>query len=478
MNHALERGCSERAKINNDTNARGEIMGSINRRQFLAGASAMALAAMAGERMFAAPGDTPPNIVFLIADNLGWRDLSCYGDTNYSSPHTDRLAEQGVMFTNAFVSAPSCSPSRTTMISGQSPHSVGTLGLTHLDASFQMSTDVPTLPRTLQQAGYRTGIIGKWHVAPFKSPSAYGYHKHLSPMEIKSADPALKFIDMAKEKPFYLEMNFMQTHRPSPNHAYRQHPDFPIDPDAIHVPDYWSLPDWPEIREDVAAYYSQAAWMDRIVGEVMAKLEREGLRENTLVIYVSDNGPMYPGGIGACYDRGIATPLILSWPAGLPQGRVVHGLASTIDIMPTCLQAAGVDIPQCVQGASLLPISRGETDIVHDAIFAEMTHHVLYTPMRVIRTPYYKYIENLNNVPVGLDMCEDFEWAHRVAELPDQPCCRPRSPEELYDLKNDPNELDNLIYKAEAPDLSPLQAELREQLHQWRRDTNDPLPVT
>jgi arylsulfatase A-like enzyme len=444
------------------------------RREFMLGAAGAAAGLAAGRA--AAIADAP-NVVLMIADNLGWRDLGCYGDTNVSSPNLDALAGQGVRFTNAFVTAPSCSPSRASIISGQSPHSVNVMGLTHLYPRYQMPTQVPTLPRLLRDAGYRTAIHGKWHVAPYKRTGAYGYQRHLSIFSIKSPDRARRFISANKGRPFYLERNFMQTHRPSmpgADRAYRMRPDFPVDPDSIRVPGYYNIPDWPEIRKDLAGYYSRAAWMDRIIGEVLGHLDSEGLTENTLVIFVSDNGPMYPGGIGACYDLGIGTPLIMRWPGGMPEGGVVDGLASTIDLMPTCLEAAGITVPPPVQGHSLLPMARGETDETHDAVFAEMTYHVRYTPMRVIRTREYKYIENLNEVPVGLDMCEGFEWAHRVAALPGQRCCVPRPPEELFDLKDDPYERTDL---ADDPQYGEIKKGLRAKLRRWRDETGDPLPT-
>ncbi|MFO8058264.1 MAG: sulfatase-like hydrolase/transferase [bacterium] len=417
-----------------------------------------------------------PNVVLMIADNLGWRDLGCYGEENVSTPCLDRMASEGVKFSNAFVTAPSCSPSRATFISGQSPHSVNVLGLTHLYPQYQMPLSVDTMVECLKREGYNTGINGKWHVSPYVPVSLYGYQDHMGMFSIKDADKAKNFISEHRDRPFYLEMNFMQTHRPAmPGaHAYEQHPDFPVDPDKVHVPDYWGLPDWPAIRKDVAAYFSQAAYMDHIIGNVMDHLDKEGIGDNTLVIFVSDNGPMYPGGIGFCYDFGIGTPLIMRWPAGLPAGREMDGLVSTIDIMPTALSAAGAPVPDAVQGKSLLAAGRGETENVHDQIFAEMTYHVRYTPMRAVRTRDYKYILNLNDEPVGLDMCKDFDWAVKAAKLPRGRGLDPRPPEELYDLRKDPTEKNNL---ADSPELTDTRKELRTKVETWRQKTGDPLLV-
>ncbi len=449
----------------------------IGRRHFLKSSAATAAALLSGNFGMATPKRRLPNIILIVADNLGWRDLGCYGNPYIKSHNLDKLASEGVRFTNAFVTAPSCSPSRASIISGQSPHSVGVLGLSHLYPRFQMPPDVPTLPGILRDAGYRTAIDGKWHVAPYKLTSRYGYNRHLNHFNIKNTNRAGRFISENKDRPFYLELNFMQNHRPSMpggNHAYRQHPDFPVAPDSIHVPIYWGIPDWPEIRADVAAYYSQTVWMDYLIGEILARLEAEGLKDNTMVVFVSDNGPMYPGGIGTCYDFGIGTPLVIRWPAGVRGGMVVDGLVSTIDILPTCMEAVGLSIPSTAQGRSLIPPARGEVSEIHEAIYAEMTYHVRYTPMRVIRTREYKYIENLSSDPVGLDMFKNFEWARRVAEMPGQRCCVPRPPEELYNIAQDPNEKNNL---AENARYAKIKEKLRKKLLKWRKETGDSLPL-
>lgn len=425
-----------------------------------------------GKRSAAA---TPPNIILMIADNLGWKDLGCCGNTDVKTPFIDRMAKEGVLFSNAFVTAPSCSPSRASIISGQAPHSVNVMGLTHLYPQYQMPLNVPTLPRLLREAGYRTAINGKWHVTPYRPVRTYGYQSHMGTFSIKSSEPARDFISANRNNPFYLEMNFMQTHRPAlpgQSHAYHQHPDFPVDPESIAVPGYYGLPDWPEIREDLAGYYSQAAWMDALIGEVQDHLEGEGLAENTLVVLVSDNGPMYPGGIGACHDFGIGTPLIIRWPERLPANRTEPALASTIDIMPTCLEAAGIPAPPEIQGKSLLSLAGEESSGVQQAVYAEMTYHVRYTVMRAVRTREYKYIENLNREPVGLDMCKKFEWAKRAASLPGQKCCSPRPPRELYDLRSDPCERENL---AGDPGHASIERDLKEKLDRWRQETRDPL---
>jgi len=445
-------------------------MGKLGRRDFLkTGALVAGGLSLASVR---AQGKGRPNILLITADDLGWKELGCYGNPDIRTPNLDSLAGDGVSFMNAFVTAPSCSASRASMITGRASHSVGVHGLTHRHVQYQMDSDITTLPDVLKGAGYFTGIHGKWHVAAFKPTELFGYQLRMSIMEIKDSTKAKWFLSANKDRPFYLELNFMQPHRLGDG-TFKMHPDFPVDPDKITVPDYWCLPDWPSIREDVAKYYSQTAFMDHMIGDILNHLDSLGLSENTLVVFVSDNGPPYPGCKTTCYDRGIGTPLILRWPDGLPAGEVRNCLASTTDIMPTCLEAAGAPVPEVVQGSSLLAPARNDMPGFREEIFGEVTYHLLFTPMRAIRTQRYKYIENLNPTPTGLDQNARFEWARKVAELPGQKCCVPRPPEELFDLDKDPHEQNNL---ADSSEYAGVKKELVKRLHNWREKTGDPYP--
>ncbi len=442
----------------------------MQRRDFCKGAAIAAAAPFVARGAYK---ERQPNVILITGDDVGWRDLSCYGNNDLETPNIDALAEQGVRFTNAFVTSPSCSASRASIITGQSPHSVNVLGLTHVHTQYQMPKHIPTLPRSLNRAGYVTGIHGKWHVAAFKPSCSYGYDVQMSIMKIKHAWKAKRFISACKDRPFYLELNFMQPHRPDfHNHAFQMDPDFPVDPGAIRVPEYWQVPDWPEIREDVAAYYSQMMKMDHIIGDILGHLEKQGLAEDTLVIFVSDNGPPYPGCKMTCYDRGIGAALVMRWPAALPAGKEVDALVSTTDLMPTCLAASGASIPKSVQGSSLLGISRGEADSVRDAVYASITYHVDYQPIRAIRTNEWKYIMNLSSEPFSLDQCAGFEWAHKVAEMERHSYYRSRLPEELYHISKDPHERNNL---AGSKEHLEVKQRLERKLREWRQETDDPL---
>jgi arylsulfatase A-like enzyme len=417
-----------------------------------------------------------PNIVLLVADDLGWRDLGCYGDRQVSTPSIDGLAAEGVRFTNAFVAAPSCSPSRASIITGQHPHTNGVTGLTHRHKRLMLSPFKRTLAEVLDQWGYNTALEGKWHVAPYLPSGWYGYAERLSgilPKDfwIRSSDEAIAFIEENRSNAFYLELNYMDTHRDDYGEFHFVE-NFTVDPEEIAVPSYYALPDWPEIREEVAKYYSNASKMDMMIGEVLAKLEELDLVDSTLVCFVSDNGPPFPGNKMTLYDRGIGTPLVMRWPGRIPAGTVNGSLASAVDLMPTFLEAAGCPIPPEVQGRSVLPLARGDGGgPLHEEIFAEMTYHVHYLPMRAIRTTKWKYIRNYSDDAVGLDQCAHMEWAQRLCELPNQGWTRPRVPEELYDLEDDPNEQENLV---DDPAFEAVLETMRGSLDRQMAETRDP----
>ncbi len=387
---------------------------------------------------FAKAGEKP-NIILFVADDLGWKDLGCYGDEQISTPNIDRLAAEGMRFTNAFVVASSCSPSRASIITGQYPHTNEVTGLTHRRKRLMLSPFATTLLDVLSEHGYNTGFEGKWHVAPYFPTAWYGYRERLSGIlpkdfPIRSSAKALKFIEDNKDNAFYLELNYFDTHRDDCG-EFSFADGFPVDPDKIKPPEYYTLPDWPEIRLEVAKYYSNAAKMDMMIGQVLDKLDELGLAENTLVCFVSDNGAPIPGNKMTLYDRGIGTPLLLRLPGRIAAGSVNEDLVNTIDIMPTLLETAACPIPEGVQGESLLPLATGKSsDPLRDAVFTEMTYHVDYLPMRAARTSRWKYIRNYSDDAVGLDQCAHMEWAHRLCDAPNQGWIRPRVPEELYDL--------------------------------------------
>jgi arylsulfatase A-like enzyme len=439
--------------------------------------AAGALSSFTGCSDSASPPPIPPNIVLITADDLGWRDLGCFGDEQVQTPNLDTLCEAGVRFTNAFVTASSCSASRASLLTGQYPHTNGVDGLVHRHPEKSLPPGYPTLASLLAGAGYRTAIQGKWHLSARDDPEALGYHENLSDAyeQLISNDldveKSLAFIERNQGNQFYLEINSKHNHR-LPNGEFEFDPDFPVDPDSLRPPDYWHLPDWPEIRLELAKYYSQTQRLDWIVGQVINKLNDLGLAETTIIVFLGDNGPPFPGAKMTQYDRGVGTPLIIQGSSIVRSVAPIEGLTSTIDLMPTLLEAAGVPIPDGVEGQSFLSLLTGrESNGAREAVYSEMTYHVDYLPSRAVRANNWKYIKNYSDNPVGLDECADKEWAQRLAESPDQPWLLPRVEEELYDLREDPNEQVNLV---SDPDSAQVLAQMRELLREHMDATGDP----
>jgi N-sulfoglucosamine sulfohydrolase len=453
----------------------------LRRRGFLEAAvslsSAAALPGLVGcSRRAFSTDPALPNVILITADDLGWKDLGCYGNPNLETPHIDRLAREGARFTHAFGVTSSCAPSRASFITGQYPHTHGVTGLAHIHALRSLSPFRGTLPSLLAELGFNTALEGKWHVAPYLPASWYGYAERLSgllaeSMVIRDSTRALDFVRRNRKHRFYFEINYMNNHRDARG-EFQFARDFPVDPERVRIPPYLQLPDWPELRLELAKFYSQTRKMDAMIGDVLNLLDELGLAGNTLVVFVSDNGPPFPGSKMTLYDRGIGSPLILRWPERIAGGTVVDALAATIDILPTVLEATGLELPAWIQGRSLLGRVTGrDTGALREAVFAEMTHHVEYIPTRAVRTRRWKYIRNFSDIAIGLDQLHAMDWAHRLCELPDQPWKRPRAPDELYDLQVDPNEQRNL---AHSPEHREVLRSMAARLERHMAETEDP----
>lgn len=410
------------------------------------------------------PARDAPNILFITSDDVGWRDLSCYGNENIRTRHLDQLALEGALFENAFGVTSSCSSARASWMTGQYVHTHGVDGLAHIYPLRQLSPFAKTLAKALHQHGYRTAIQGKWHAAPYMPRSLYGYELPLnSVFDIQIDDTAAirQFLRAQDAAPFYLELNFMQTHRNLAG-RFEHDPDYAVDPRRIEVPAYMALPNWPRIREDLARYYSQLLKMDALIGEVLEEIRRLGLEERTIVVFVSDNGAPYPGNKMTLYDRGIGTPMLFKYPPVVTGGMRVGDLVSTVDIMPTLLELSGARPCEGVDGLSFAELLQGEHS--HRAhVFGEMNYHIKHVPMRAIRTDRWKYIENLSGDAIGLDDLEETSWAQDLVRLWDRPWTRKRPRRELYDLAADPQEQHNLAaepsYRTVAQELEQLLAE-------------------
>jgi arylsulfatase A-like enzyme len=444
----------------------------------------------------ASDSDRRPNVFLVHCHDLG-QYLGCYG-SDVDTPNLDRLAADGVRFENHFCTAPQCSPSRATMMTGAYPHENGVMGLAHM--GWELDEDWMTLPKYLRNTGYSTHLLGFQHEVP-DQPELLGY-------ETTDTDTkrALELVDVVEaflaeredDRPFFVSLGTEEPHRP----FRREYVDSEIyegsDPEKVEPLPY--LPDEPAVSEDIADLQALTAeTLDRAFGQYREAIRDAGIAEDTLIAFTTDHGIAMPRAKGTCYDSGLETALIFHQPGAVEGGRQFDELVSNVDLMPTLLDLVGIDPPADVAGRSFAPLLRdgsasrsdAHTDAdaggyeERDQIFGEMTWHDRYNPMRAIRTERYKYVRNFSVLPrvfVPLDVVPtpSGRAVHEEFHVEDRP------EEELYDLEADPHEQTNLasdrpMYEPQSagsdphPDYVDVLDDLRERLDDWMEATDDPL---
>lgn len=406
-----------------------------------------------------------PHIVYLHTHDTG-RMVSPYGHA-VPTPRLQQLAEESVLFRQAFSAAPTCSPSRAGLLTGQAPHSAGMLGLAHM--GWGLKDYRQHLVHPLHEAGYRSAMVGVQHVAPGPDEGdRIGYHEHLrapGPRAHDVADAAVDFLGRTHEQPFFLSVGFVETHTlPTDGATF----GYPARDDRYVAPPP-TLPDTPQVRADVASFHAAADAFDTALGRVLDALDAHGLRESTIVLVTTDHGVALPGMKATLTDLGTGVMMLLRGP-GLPRGSVCDALVSQIDVVPTLCELIGIDVPAWVQGRSLLPVVRDGVE-VNEAVFAEMTYHVAYEPARSVRTRRWRYtrrfgerrlpvLPNTDDSP-SKDVWVEAGWRDRAV-----------ADEELFDLVLDPGERRNL---AGDPALHDVLSQLRALLEDWMRRTEDPI---
>jgi len=428
------------------------------------------------------------NVLLIIADDQGL-DLGAYGNRVLQTPNLDQLAARGTLFTNAFATVSSCSPSRSVIYTGLYSHSNGMYGLAHDVHNQHLLPSVRTLPQVLKAAGYRTALVGKKHILP---ESALLFDEELAPEQPGNRDVAFmasearKFIGTGASAPFLLIVGYSDPHRAEQNFGNtRAWPAIvrqTYDPTKVIVPGH--LPDLPEVSQDLAEYYESVSRLDSGVGLLLAALRETGHSSDTLVIYLSDNGRAFPGAKTTLYDEGIHLPLIIASPAPAKRGVRNDAMVSWIDILPTILDWARVPAAkaQPLPGRSILPILEQANPSGWDRVFASHSFHEIqqYYPMRALRTREYKYIINLAaplEFPIAGDIASSPTWraiatrpAVRLGARSTQAFLH-RPPEELYDLRTDPAEVRNL---AADPAHRAILERMRAELTKFRAETKDP----
>ncbi len=412
----------------------------------------------------ASSSDARPNIVMLICHDLG-RHVGHLG-APVDTPEIDGLARDGVTFSNYFCTAAQCSPSRGSIMTGRYPHNNGLIGLAHI--GWEIGAQEVTLPMYLNAAGYSTHLLGHQH--EHTEPARLGY-RHIDQSSQQAAGVAemvTAFLqDRVREpdrQPFFVSAGITEPHRPYRCEGYPRD-----DEQSIEVLPY--LPDRPGIREDMAGLHGLIWVVDECVGRIRNALDETGLAKDTLFIFTTDHGIAMPRAKGTCYDPGLGTVLTMHWPGHFEGGQRYEELLTNCDLLPTILDLVAMPTPDGLDGRSFLPLLEGEQYQARDDIYAEMTWHDKYNPMRAIRTNRYKYIRNFGQRPL-VYLPKDVWDGPAGEEMRDEYYASSRPEEELYDLDADPWEQDNII---DDPGQAEIAEQLRQRVADWMMQTNDPL---
>lgn len=454
----------------------------MNRRTFLR-AAAMASAGLRARAQHT-PGTSQerlPNFLFVIADDWSAPHAGVYGDPVVQTPNFDRVAREGVLFHRAYCAAPSCTPSRGAILTGQAIHRLEEGGNLHstLPAKF------PVYPDLLEQNGYTVGFTGKgW--GPGKFEPGGRTRNPAGPAFTSFAE----FLDaLPPDKPFCFWHGSHEPHRPYEPGSGRL---AGMDPAKVAVPPIF--PDTAAVRNDMLDYYLEVQRFDQQLGELLGVLERSGRAERTLLIVTSDNGMPFPRCKTNLYDSGCRMPLAIRWPGMAKPGRASNAFVSLADVAPTILEAAGLDIPTEMTGKSLVPILQSDGPVPgRDRVFFERERHAnvrrgdLSYPARAVRTERYLYVRNLRpeRWPAGdpdlyfaVGDFGDIDGGPTKTEVMSAPdsayfrlACAKRPEEELYDCESDPHQTRNVV---DDPKYAGAKSQMRSILEGWMKATDDP----
>jgi N-sulfoglucosamine sulfohydrolase len=436
-----------------------------------------------------------PNIVMIVTDDQGM-DAGCYGNPVIRTPNLDSLAADGTRFTRAFATAPSCSASRSVILTGLHTHANLQYGHAHGSHHFRTRSDLKSLPILLGENGYRTARIGKFHVEP---ESVYKFDRVISSDDrnaVAMANASRGFVSAQNDKPFFLYFCPSDPHRGGgvnaqspqrPNRFGNRDQGYPgverhrPSPQEVIVPPF--LPDTPEARAELVEYYESVNRIDQGLGRLIEILKEAGIYDQTLIVFTSDQGIAFPGAKTTVYEPGLQVPFVVRDPFQARRGDVNPAMISFVDITPTLLDYAGVDSRGArFQGRSFRSTMAGGNREAWNKIYASHTFHeiTMYYPMRVVREARFKLIFNIAHplpFPFASDLWASPTWQAQYRKGMDA-MYGPRTVRdyihrdrlELYDLENDPLESKNL---AGDPAHARTLDRLIEDMKDWQRRTND-----
>lgn len=411
------------------------------------------------------------NILLMHTHDSG-RFLQPYGYA-VETPNLQTFAEQGLLFRQAFSVAPTCSPSRAGMLTGQYPHNCGMFGLAH--RGFRLPDYKKHIANYLKDFGFETILCGIQHEAP--DAEMIGYTRILDKQNFdmgcidfdsftfdkENAELVCDYLKEYHDKPFFLSFGLYNTHR-----KWKRHED---DINSSFVKPFPGIFDNEENREDMADYMSSIRLCDMLVGNILKTLEESGLRENTMIIFTTDHGPAIPNMKCTLYDGGTGVALIVDYPNNPAKGKCIDTMVSQLDIYPTICEICGINKPDWLEGQSFQSIL-GNKATSSRALYSEINYHAAYEPMRAVRTERYKYIRRFDNestvILSNVDNCPEktFLFENRCFDSIQY------DSNELYDLYKDPmeqhNVIDNINYKN-------IQEEMEHLLEIWMNRTDDPL---
>ena len=446
----------------------------------------------------AAANDDRPNILLIIFDDWSWNHSGAYGCDWIKTPHFDRIASEGVRFTNFYTSNPKCSPCRASLLTGRNTWQLGS-GAMHVN---NFPVEYPVYPALLEKAGYHVGLTGKgWGPGDFRNvagfehnPSGKTFEKHHTTPPatgIAKIDYAKCFEDFLDQKPdnapFCHWLGFKEPHR---KYEWQSGERLGVDADAIDVPAYF--PNDELVRTDMADYAAEVEYCDGHIGRVLKTLEDRNELDNTLIAVTSDHGMPFPFVKGQIHEDGFHLPLVMRWPKVIQPNRVVDDFVGIRDLAPTFLSAANVPLAATITGRGLMTIlespKSGKVSNRPDFALVGKERHDLGRPndwgypVRAIRTPDWLYVRNFHperwpagNPETDYPNCDGSPTKELIKELSGyyyDLAFGKRQAEELYDMRADP---ENIVNLANSPAHDTIKAQLlKTMMFQLRIREKDP----